>query len=72
MTIGRRPACFECVHLHTGDPGTLTCDAFPQGIPDPIYFEGVDHRQPFPGDHGIRWEPKPGVDGYPPELQPPG
>ncbi|MGB9866725.1 MAG: hypothetical protein ACPLPR_02300 [Bacillota bacterium] len=34
------------------------CDAFPQGIPDDIFFEYFDHRKPYPGDGGIRFEPK--------------
>lgn len=34
----------------------LTCDAFPDGIPDNIIF-GFDHRKPYPEDQGIRYEP---------------
>ena len=36
----------------------LTCDAFPQRIPDAILESKVDHRQPVEGDHGIQFEPK--------------
>jgi len=57
--------CYRCRHWVKG---TLICLAFPPpaGIPDAIIFgeQGVsaDHRQPFAGDHGLRWEPKaPGV-----------
>ncbi|MFC7257696.1 MULTISPECIES: hypothetical protein [Streptomyces] len=32
------------------------CDAFPEGIPSAIYQDGFDHRLPYPGDHGIRFE----------------
>lgn len=32
------------------------CKAFPDGIPDLVYANGVDHRQPVEGDHGVRWE----------------
>lgn len=34
------------------------CDAFPDGIPRAIFFEYFDHRKPYPGDRGIRFEPK--------------
>jgi hypothetical protein len=33
-----------------------TCEAFPAGIPDAVYNNAVDHRQPVSGDHGVRWE----------------
>jgi hypothetical protein len=68
VTIGRRPACFECRHFGEDEFGAPVCTAFPAGVPREIYFEGFDHRQPFPGDQGIRWEPAEGVAGYPPEL----
>ncbi|RAY14205.1 hypothetical protein DPM19_14570 [Actinomadura craniellae] len=41
-----------------GNPfsGTIyLCDAFPDGIPKDIHFDGFDHRLPYPGDHGIRF-----------------
>lgn len=49
--------CVFCRHAHTSGP---TCDAFPKGIPDEILRNEHDHRQPFIGDHGIRFEPDPG------------
>jgi hypothetical protein len=33
-----------------------TCNAFPSGIPQKIWNDQFDHRQPYRGDHGIRWE----------------
>lgn len=32
------------------------CEAFPDGIPMPIWRAQHDHRTPFPGDRGVRWE----------------
>lgn len=43
--------CDLCKHSQRNG----TCAAFPDRIPDAIR-EGVDHRMPFPGDHGIRFE----------------
>lgn len=45
--------CLTCKHYE----GALTCAAFPNGIPVRILTGEVDHRQPVPGDNGIRWQP---------------
>ena len=49
--------CMECAHLHcTGDlPGK--CDAFPDGIPLAVWDGDHDHTRPYPGDHGITFQP---------------
>lgn len=63
-SIGLVAQCTSCKHYLGG----RNCAAFPDPdnesgmIPLPIFDDQFDHRQPDPGDHGIRWEPKaPGV-----------
>lgn len=50
-------ACATCIHFHRDNIETETCDAFPGGIPAVILRGENDHREPFPGDHGIQFEP---------------
>jgi hypothetical protein len=54
--IGEAPICVYCLHLARP---SLTCTAFPEGIPDEIIKNEFDHREPHPGDRGIQWEPDP-------------
>jgi len=35
----------------------IGCRAYPQGIPWDVLRGEHDHREPFPGDNGIRFEP---------------
>ena len=59
MTTYLAPICLGCTHLRIQQPDQpLTCDAYPNGIPQAILHSGVDHRTPQPGDHGITFEPK--------------
>jgi hypothetical protein len=56
--------CFNCRHF---DPDQVSCTAFddiPREILGNVFpgedIELHDHRQPYPGDNGIRFEPLPG------------
>lgn len=61
--IGPPPQCSTCKHwtppIARGETDTTlqTCTAYPKGIPDKIWTNRADHRQPQDRDHGIRWEP---------------
>jgi hypothetical protein len=55
------PLCQSCKHYgpckDAEVPGLgACCEAFPAGIPDAIYVDGADHRQPMDGDGGVQWE----------------
>ncbi len=58
-----RTLCLNCRHYQEDEEGgTPTCEAFPGGIPDAILRDGFDHRQPYPHDGGIMFEPDGPVD----------
>jgi len=50
--------CFNCknkIHLYDIPP---TCKAFPNGIPESIYYDGEDHSKPLPDQNNdIVFEP---------------
>jgi hypothetical protein len=50
--------CYQCRHFdRAAQPsGIYRCAAF-ERIPWEILYAEHDHRQPFPGDNGIRFEP---------------
>lgn len=50
--------CSTCAHFRSWVvTGTTTyCAAFPAGMPDTVWSNTVDHRQPVDGDNGVQWE----------------
>lgn len=57
--FGDLSQCATCEYLrswYTAGTDTAVCAAFPAGIPDPVWFNALDHREAVPGDRGIRWE----------------
>ena len=59
--------CARCVHFNrkATAKGLYRCKAFPDGtgIPQAILVADHDHRQPYPGDHGIRFEAAEPISG---------
>lgn len=55
------PSCLWCKHARGHAFGA--CAAFPEGIPVPIGWGENRHTEPYPGDHGLRYE-------YDPEATP--
>lgn len=56
--------CSFCRHLISSVPSQrqALCAAFPDGIPDEIWMGENKHQEAYPGDHGIRFAPRPDAD----------
>ena len=51
-------AAQQCATCKNHIPFTLTCKAFPRGIPREIMSGKWDHRERYPGDNGILYDPE--------------
>jgi len=47
----------QCVWCRHRSERGQRCRAFPKGIPRAILMNKHDHREPYEGDYGIRFEP---------------
>lgn len=59
MPLGSISLCTACRHYDwaAADRGQdPRCTAFADGIPEAIWLDCFDHRRPFVGDRGIRFE----------------
>ena len=62
--------CTWCTHLRlSADPDRLGCDAFPSGIPDELWNARSIHDAPYPGDHGITFDPIAGAEPDDPRVR---
>lgn len=52
--------CLACTRFQRRP--LTACAAFPDGIPEEILIWGADHRAPFPGDGGVRFELAEGLE----------
>lgn len=58
MTTTAAPICNGCTRFRRRDGGYgFRCDAFPDGIPEAILTSDRDHRKPYRGDGGLRFDP---------------
>lgn len=48
--------CTFCSNYLPGSETGVTCRAFSEKIPDEIWSGKNKHTEPYPGDHGIRFE----------------
>jgi hypothetical protein len=53
--VATSPICRGCRHRIEYDH--LSCAAFPDRIPEEVWNGMRDHNTPYPGDHGVRFEP---------------
>lgn len=53
--IGPAPVCETCERLNREKKG-YTCEAFPDGVPDEVLFNGNPHTSEIPGDKGLLYK----------------
>lgn len=47
------PLCHSCKRWRKD----LTCDAYPEGIPQGILIGAIDHKTKYEGDGGLKYDP---------------
>lgn len=49
--------CLDCKnYIEKTEEGIFVCRAYPEGIPDRLFWNKVYHTEPVEGDGGIRYE----------------
>ncbi len=56
--------CTFCKHLNRDDFTSMSCMAFPNGIPKDIQELKVIHTSPYPTDGGVQYEPLSAKNDY--------
>src|SRR3954469_10774099 len=57
VTSNRLILCTACKHWERTSSSCSSCLAFPAGIPSWLLEGRANHRYPYPGDGGFRFEP---------------
>jgi len=50
--------CLECKFFNEDDYEKFSCEAFPDGIPDEIIENKIQHNKAYKGDNGLRFAKK--------------
>lgn len=58
MTTKLRGQCDVCIYRYQNIEGRK-CEAFPDVIPDELFYDQVSHRIAYNGDNGIHFEQDP-------------
>ncbi|MDB5876334.1 MAG: hypothetical protein JWQ07_5776 [Ramlibacter sp.] len=56
MLIDGASLCTVCQYLQASSGSRMQCDASPHGIHRVIWVGRIDHRRPYAGDDGLRFE----------------
>ena len=49
--------CLDCKHFDFNNESKNICSAFPNGIPDDVFWNKITHTQNIDNDNGIKFEP---------------
>lgn len=49
--------CLDCINFNFENKNKNTCKAFPEGIPDDIFWNKITHNKDLGNDNGIHFKP---------------
>lgn len=53
--------CLDCQHFKGKDEEErFICEAFPNGIPEDVFWNKIDHTENTEGDNGIKYQEREG------------